>query len=567
VIAWLDRFASWRRDLRKRLEAGQDLATELIEGRAIVEAAATRAPERERTRLERALTRAAQAEEPGTQAAILLDDELAEQVARWQPRALRTEYAPALPLWVDRPRARFASWYEFFPRSEGAVGARSGTFREAEGRLPAIAAMGFDVVYLPPIHPIGRTARKGPNNTLTAGPDDPGSPWAIGNEHGGHTAIDPGLGTLEDFAHFVARAQQCGLEVALDFAIQCSPDHPWVREHPEWFFHRPDGTIKYAENPPKKYQDIYPLDFWGPHREALWNALLEVVQCWIARGIRTFRVDNPHTKPVAFWQWLLPRVHAQRPDVIFLAEAFTVPWMMRVLAKIGFQQSYTYFTWKNSKTELTEYFTELTTSEMREYYRGNLWPNTPDILHEFLQTGGRAAFKLRAVLAATLSPLWGIYSGYELCERVPVRPGSEEYLDSEKYQYRPRDWSAADSLAPYLTRLNGIRRAHRALQLYDNLHFAHADDPNLLVYVKATPDRSNVVIVAVNLDPHHAHASDVRFEPSTLGVRADEEYRVRDLLTGQVFHWRGGATWVSLDPAVEPAHVLVLEHSASYPEP
>jgi starch synthase (maltosyl-transferring) len=565
VAAWIDRFASWRRDMRKRIDANQDVATELVEGAAIVREAAARAPEHDQLLMERALARAEQADNQTTAADILLHADLAQLVARWQPRHLFSRYAPALPLGsTGRGRASRAGTSSS-PARRVRAGRAVAPYYAAEQRLPAIAAMGFDVVYLPPIHPIGRTARKGPNNSLSAGPDDRGSPWAIGSDAGGHTAIEPGLGTLEDFDRFVARAGQLGMEIAMDLAIQCSPDHPWVREHSEWFFHRPDGTIKYAENPPKKYQDIYPMNFWGPHREALWNELLRVVQFWIARGIRTFRVDNPHTKPVAFWAWLIARVHETRPDVIFLAEAFTVPWMMRELAKVGFSESYTYFTWKTTKGELTEYFTELTRSEMKEYYRGNLWPNTPDILHEFLQKGGRPAFRIRAALAATLSPLWGLYSGYELFENVPVREGSEEYLDSEKYQYKPRDWCTPDTLVPYITRLNLARRANRALQLYDNLYFAHADDPHVIVYVKATPDRSNVVVVAVNLDPFHAHASDVWLEPALLGVEHDEEYTVRDVLTDQVFHWRGGRTWVRLDPFAEPAHVLVVQKVPARP--
>lgn len=564
VEAWVDRFGTWHRDLRKRLDAGQDVALELREGELMVRAAAERADPGDRARLHRALARFARLDDPGAAAAILLNDEIAELVARWEERALAARHEPPLPLWVDRPRARFAGWYEFFPRSEGARDGASGTLRAAEERLPAVAAMGFDVVYLPPIHPVGRTARKGPNNALVAGPDDPGSPWAIGNEQGGHTALEPALGTLADFDHFVARARSLGLEVALDFAIQCSPDHPWVREHPEWFFHRPDGSIKYAENPPKKYQDIYPINFWGPHREALWTALHEVLEFWIARGVKTFRVDNPHTKPVALWEYLIAKVREHHPEVVFLAEAFTLPWMMQALAKVGFSQSYTYFTWRTDKHHLAEYLTELTQGPMKEYFRGSLWPNTPDILHEFLQKGGRPAFVIRAVLAGTLSPLWGIYAGYELCENVPVREGSEEYLDSEKYQYRPRDYGRPDSLAPFLARVNEVRRRNRALQLYENLRFAHADDPHVICYVKATPDRANVVVVVVNMDPSGEHAGHLWIDPEWLGVAHDEDYVVRDALADEVYAWRGGRNWVKLTPA-RPAHVFIVQKKGAMP--
>jgi starch synthase (maltosyl-transferring) len=563
VAAWVDRYETFRRDLRKRLDARQDVAVELAEGEEHLRAAAAAADPSDRARLERALRRAARTPEQRTRAEILLADEVCALVSRWGERALLTRREPALPLWVDRTRARFASWYEFFPRSEGARAGRSGTFRDAEARLPYVRDLGFEVVYLPPIHPVGETARKGPNNTLDPGPDDPGSPWAIGSSAGGHTAVDPGLGTLADFDHFVAAADALGLEVALDFAVQCSPDHPWTREHPEWFFHRPDGSIKYAENPPKKYQDIYPLNFWGPHRAALWAELLGVLEFWIARGVRTFRVDNPHTKPLAMWEWLIRRVRAQHPEVVFLAEAFTAAWMMRGLARVGFSESYTYFTWKTSKHELTEYLQELTRGEMREYFRGNLWPNTPDILHAYLQRSRRPAFKIRAVLAATLSSLWGIYAGFELMENVPVREGSEEYLDSEKYQYRPRDFDQPDSLAPFIARLNTARRENRALQLYDNLTFVHADDPNVLAYVKATPDGSNVLLAVVNVDPIGTHASDLWIDPALLGVGADETYAVRDLLSDEVYTWRGGRNWVQLDPFMTPAHLLRVERGGA----
>jgi starch synthase (maltosyl-transferring) len=418
--------------------------------------------------------------------------------------------------------------------------------------------MGFDVVYLPPIHPIGRAHRKGPNNTLTAGPGDHGSPWAIGGVEGGHDAVHPDLGTLADFDRFVARARALGLEVALDFAIQASPDHPWAREHPEWFFHRPDGTIKYAENPPKKYQDIYPVSFYGDDPQPLWLELKRIVEFWIGHGVTTFRVDNPHTKPVKFWEWLIREVQTARPDVVFLAEAFTRPKMMKVLAKSGFTQSYTYFTWRNEKRELQDYLMEITTPPVAEYFRGNLWPNTPDILHETLQRGGRPAFKLRLVLAATLSSLYGMYSGYELCENEPFAPGSEEYLYSEKYEPKVRKWNTPGNLVGFITRVNRARREHRALQLYRNLRFYPADDPQIIWYGKMTPARDDVVFVAVSLDPFATHATMVDVPIQELGIAPDQPYRMHELLSDATYEWRGSRGYVELDPQRDPAQIFVL---------
>ena len=459
---------------------------------------------------------------------------------------------------VDRERARFAAWYELFPRS-GAALDRSSTFTEAQAQLARIAAMGFDVVYLPPIHPIGRTHRKGRNNALVAAPGDPGSPWAIGSADGGFTAVHPDLGTLDDFDRFVGAARRLGLEVALDFAIQCSPDHPWVREHPEWFFHRPDGTIKYAENPPKKYQDIYPLNFQCEDPRPLWDAMRQILEFWIGHGVGTFRVDNPHTKPVRFWEWLICTVQEAHPEVIFLAEAFTRPKMMRVLAKAGFTQSYTYFTWRNDKQELIDYLTEITSPPVAEYFRGNLWPNTPDILHETLQRGGRPAFKTRLVLAATLSSLYGIYSGYELCENVAREPGSEEYLNSEKYEYKLRAWDAPGTLVDYVTRINRIRRENRALQWYRNLRFYPSDDPHILFFGKMTPERDNVVFVAANLDPFATHAGLVDVPLADLGIEPHQTYRMHELISDRWYEWRGPRGYVELDPEVEPAQIFVLQ--------
>jgi starch synthase (maltosyl-transferring) len=425
-------------------------------------------------------------------------------------------------------------------------------------RLPDIAGMGFDVIYLPPIHPIGRSFRKGRNNALEAGPDDPGSPWAIGNEQGGHKAIDPALGTLADFRAFLRAAREHGLEVALDYALQCSPDHPWVTEHPEWFHHRPDGTIKYAENPPKKYQDIYPLNFYGREREALWEEARGVLLFWIEQGVRIFRVDNPHTKPIPFWAWLIAEVQAVHPDVIFLAEAFTRPRVVQALAKVGFTQSYTYFTWRNFKQELVDYLTELTQGEMAEYFRGNFFANTPDILPPILQQGGPPAFRMRLVLAATLSSLYGIYSGYELCENVAV-PGTEEYLDSEKYEIKARDWNAPGNIREFVARLNRIRRENRALHGYRNLVFYDSDDEHVLCYGKRSADGANTVLVAVNLDPFAAHEARVRLPLEALGIAADESFQAHEMVSDERHLWRGPTQRVHLDPRREPAAIFSLE--------
>ncbi len=554
IEAWRDDFESWRRNLRKKFDAGEDVASELQEGQRLIAAAAERAPEPDRSELRRWRERLAAADQA---AAVVLaaDGALRELMERYPDRTLASRYDRVLEVVVDREQAQFAAWYEMFHRSQGTDPTRSATFRECEARLPDIQAMGFDVIYLPPIHPIGITGRKGRNNALVAGPNDPGSPWAIGNAFGGHKAVNPELGTLEDFEHFVAAARARGMEVALDYAIQCSPDHPYVREHPEWFYHRPDGTIRYAENPPKKYQDIYPLNFYCDTWQALWEELKSIVLFWAERGVRIFRVDNPHTKPLPFWEWLISEVQAQYPDVIFLSEAFTRPKVMKFLAKAGFTQSYTYFTWRNHKTELIEYFTELTQWEPREYLRGNLFVNTPDILPEILQTGGRPAFKLRLVLAATLSSVYGIYNGFELCEARGF-PGTEDYVDSEKYQYKVWDWDRPGNIKEYIATINRIRRENPALHLYKNLRFYEASDPNVLFYGKATPDLANVVLVAVNLDPHQTHESALRLPLHELGIGPDEPYDVCELITNTPLQWQGEVQTVRLDPQVEPAVIL-----------
>ena len=557
IEALADPFRSWQADLAKRVEAGQDVASELAEGVALIRDAARRARAGDhRDALAAYTRRIEQAPSQAEAVEIVRDVRLTHFMDAYLDRSAATRAGREFEVIADRERARFAAWYEFFPRSSGGEG-RHGTFKDAEAQLDRAAAMGFDVVYLPPIHPVGRAHRKGRNNALTAQPGEPGSPWAIGGPEGGHTAIHPDLGTLDDFDHFVKAAARRGLEVALDFAIQASPDHPWVREHPEWFFHRPDGTIKYAENPPKKYQDVYPVNFVGDDPGPLWQEMKRVIEFWIAHGVKTFRVDNPHTKPVRFWEWLIRAVQATHPETIFLAEAFTRPKMMKVLAKAGFTQSYTYFTWRNHKQELIEYFLEITRPPVADYFRGNLWPNTPDILHETLVKGGRPAFQSRLVMAATLSSLYGIYSGYELCENVPVRAGSEEYLDSEKYQLKPRDWDAPGNLVDYVTRLNRVRREHPALQRYDNLTFYGADDPAVLWYGKAQGD--DRVFVAVNLDPFQTRSCLVDVPLEALGIAPDQPYPMREQFSDATYEWRGPRGYVELDPRREPAQIFVLE--------
>ena len=555
VQAWIDRFGSWRRDLAKKAEAGQDVASELLEGAELVQQAA-RGEDREE------LGHWAESLRGGDNAARVrsaLDPALAALMTRHADRGAGTMYERVLHVTVDRERARFGAWYELFPRSCADEPGRHGTFRDVEKRLSYVRAMGFDVLYLPPIHPVGHSFRKGPNNSLTPGPSDPGSPWGIGAAEGGHTAIHPQLGSLADFDHLVGFAAAQGIEIALDIAFQCSPDHPWVREHPEWFRHRPDGSIKYAENPPKKYQDIYPLDFECADWRGLWEELLGVVLFWCEHGVRIFRVDNPHTKPFHFWEWLIHQVQARYPDTIFLAEAFTRPKVMRYLAKCGFSQSYTYFTWRNTKYELTEYFTELTKTELREYMRPNLFANTPDILSEFLQYGGRAAFQIRLVLAATLGATYGIYGPpFETCTHQAIRHGSEEYLDSEKYQLRHWDWNKPNAFRELIARINAIRRENPALYRNDSLRFYPIDNEQMIFYGKATPDLSNVILVVVNLDPHHTQSGWVRVPLHELGLRNDEPYQVHDLLTEAHYMWNGEHNFVRLDPSAAAAHVLRL---------
>lgn len=549
--AWPDAFATWQHDVAKKRAAGQGLELEALEGRALLEAARDRsgdpAPLAEVLRGIAALA----GDERRIEA--MLGADVAAAAARAPERRAASRYEPALRVDVDRRAAQFSAWYEVFARSQGGTPGVHGTFADAARRLPEIRALGFDVVYLAPIHPIGHAFRKGRNNALEVTADDPGSPWAIGNSSGGHTAVEPKLGTLDDFDRFVAAARVNGLEVALDYALQCSPDHPFVREHPEWFTVRPDGSIKYAENPPKKYQDIVNFNWFGAHRTELWNALRDIVLFWIEHGIAVFRVDNPHTKPFAFWEWMIADVRARHPDTIFLAEAFTRPKVMNELAKIGFTQSYTYFTWRTTKAELTEYATQLARSEMAQFYRPHFWPNTPDILPPYLQTGGRPAFRIRLVLAATLSSLYGIYSGYEVCENAAL-PGREEYADSEKYELKVRDWDAPGNIKGEIAALNRIRRENAALQDWRNVTFYRADDDAVLFYGKRSG--RDVLLIAVNLDPFAARDATLWLPTGELGFGDDDPYEVTELLSGTHHQWRGPAQRWRLDPQLSPAAIF-----------
>jgi starch synthase (maltosyl-transferring) len=554
---WVDRFATWRDGLAKKVEAGQDVAVDLLVGAALVDEASARAAGIDRKILE-THARTLRSDDADRRDCAL-GDELATLMASYPDRRLATSYDRELVVVVDRERARFSTWYEMFPRSAAPEPGRHGTFRDCEAWLPRIAQMGFDVLYFPPIHPIGRARRKGPNNALAAAPDDVGSPWAIGSAEGGHKAVHPALGTLEDFRRLVAAARSQGLEIALDIAYQCAPDHPYVAAHPTWFRHRPDGTVQYAENPPKKYQDIFPFDFESDDWPALWAELKSVLDFWIGQGVTIFRVDNPHTKAFAFWEWAIADVKRAHPEAIFLSEAFTRPKVMRRLAKLGFSQSYTYFAWRNTRRELTQYFTELAHGASREYFRANVWPNTPDILTEYLQFGGRPAFMTRLVLAATLAASYGIYGpAYELAEAAPRDPGSEEYRDSEKYQLRHWDIGRADSLAGFIGRVNRVRRDNPALRSDRGLRFFPVDNESLICYVKSTPDGENAVLTVVNLDPYHPQSGWVELDLVALGLDAAAPYQMHELLTGARYLWSGPRNYVSLDPARSPAHVFRL---------
>jgi len=558
IRAWVDPFRSWRSDLEKRVKAGQDISVDLLVGAGLLEQVRQRAPSADAGRLgkwanELGATKKREAE----RVRLALDDNVAAVASMYTDADLVTTYPKELSVVVDPEKARFGTWYEMFPRSCTPDHGRHGTLKDCEKRLRYVADLGFDVVYLPPIHPIGHTNRKGRNNALDAEANDPGTPWAIGSEAGGHKSIHPELGSLEDFRGFVSNARKRGIEVALDIAFQCSPDHPYVKEHPEWFVWRPDGTVQYAENPPKKYQDIYPFNFDTVDRQGLWEEMKSIFEFWIEQGVRIFRVDNPHTKPFVFWEWLIGELKRDHPDLIFLAEAFTRPKIMYRLAKLGFTQSYTYFAWRSSKWELTQYFTELTKTEVKDFFRPNLWPNTPDILTEYLQYGGRPAFMIRLVLAATLGASYGIYGpAFELCEARAREAGSEEYLDSEKYEIKHWDLDRADSLREFISLVNRIRRDNAALQSNSNLHFHNVGNEQLICYSKRTDDSSNVILVIVNLDPHHTQSGWVDLDLAELGLRDSDPYQMHDLLSGARYLWHGPHNYVELNPHAVPAHIL-----------
>ena len=557
VEAWVDHFLTWHRDLRKRVSGGvgdEELEVQLEIGAGYIRAAAARAPARDRRKLEVFAATLAGTEPLADRIEEVWSDDLQALMWRNGERRFAVRHEPELRIEVDPPRAAFGSWYELFPRSAAGEPGRHGTFADVEAQLPRIASMGFDVLYLPPIHPIGTTFRKGKNNVVAAAPDDAGSPWAIGSAEGGHKAVHPRLGTPQDFERLVARGEQLGISIALDIAFQASPDHPWVKEHPEWFRKRPDGTIQYAENPPKKYQDIYPIDFETEAWRELWAELRSVFAFWAGRGVRVFRVDNPHTKSLRFWEWCIRDLKREWPDLIFLSEAFTRPKIMYRLAKGGFTQSYTYFAWRHTSFELREYFEQITRPPVSDFFRPNVWPNTPDILTEFLQTSGRAGFTMRLVLAATLSANYGIYGpAYERMIAAPREPGSEEYLDSEKYEIR--HWPRTDDdLSPLVGLLNRIRRENRALQQNETLWFHGSSNEQVLCYSKSAGD--NVIVTVVNLDPYNTHGAWLDLDLGRLQLEAERSYQVHDLLTGARYTWHGSRTFVQVDPSVVPAHVF-----------
>jgi len=557
--AWVDRFESWRQGLAKKLQARQDVAIDLLIGAGLVEEIANRAPPTDKKQLGNFIS-ILRSKQPDARETALLP-ELAALMAKYSDRRWAVTYEKELRVNVDREKARFSTWYEMFPRSCASEPGVHGTLRDCEQQLPYVASMGFDVLYLPPIHPIGRSFRKGKNNELGAGPDDVGSPWAIGAKEGGHKAIHPQLGTLEDFKRLVTKAKESGIEIALDIAFQCAPDHPYAREHPEWFRKRPDGSIQYAENPPKKYQDIYPLDFETDHWKELWDELKSIIVFWCEQGVRIFRVDNPHTKAFPFWEWAIAEVKKDYPEALFLAEAFTRPKVMYRLAKLGFSQSYTYFAWRNTKWELTQYFTELTQTEIADFFRASLWPNTPDILTEYLQFGGRPAFMTRLVLAATLGANYGIYGpAFELCENVPRDPGSEEYLNSEKYELKHWDLERKDSLKEFIALVNRIRGENRALQSDRSLRFHPVDNPEIICFSKQTEDLKNVIVVVVNLDPHHTQSGWVELAMEELGLLPQQPFQMHDLLTNARYLWHGARNYVQLNPDTVPAQIFRVRH-------
>jgi starch synthase (maltosyl-transferring) len=560
VVGWVDRFATWRRDLAKRIAAGQDVSADLLVGTKCIRQAAASAAGTDRERLHQFESRL---RDSGSLelTSLIESDELIALMMRWCSPVSVTE-SSEFKLYVDRHLASFSAWYELFPRSAGPEG-RHGTLKDVESRLPYVASMGFDVLYLPPIHPIGHSHRKGPNDQPSAEPSDEGSPWAIGSEEGGHKSIHPQLGTFDDFRNLVLASKNLGIELAMDVAFQCSPDHPYVREHPEWFRKRPDGTIQYAENPPKKYQDIYPFDFETEAWQSLWDELKSIFEFWIDKGIRIFRVDNPHTKPFPFWEWVIAEIHDKHPDIIFLAEAFTRPKVMYRLAKVGFSQSYTYFAWRDTKWELTDYFKKLSKRPVRDFFRPNLWPNTPDILPESLQVGGRAAFMARLVLAATLSGNYGIYGPpFEHGWSRPRQPGSEEYLDSEKFQIHHHDVHRPDSLKDFIARVNAIRRESPALAHSGGLTFHTAENEKIICYSRTASEQSDTVLVIVNLDPNHRQSAWIDLALTELDLLADRPYQMHDLLTDARYLWHGNRNYVQLDPASTPAHIFRVRRRA-----
>ncbi len=557
ICAWVDRFRTWRRDTRKKADAGQDVSVELVIGAELLESAAERARGSDAAKLRQWAKTLRGKSDLQERVRLGLSDEVFELKEQYPAGHFQSVYEKELEVAVDRERAQFSAWYEMFPRSSSTIPGRHGTFRDVEARLPYVAEMGFDVLYFPPIHPIGRAFRKGRNNSLACGPDDVGSAWAIGSEKGGHKAIHPELGTLADFQRLVAKARERGIEIALDIAFQCSPDHPYVKEHPEWFRKRPDGTIQYAENPPKKYQDIYPFDFETDNWQELWVELKSIFEYWIKQGVHIFRVDNPHTKSFTFWEWCLGDLKPKYPELIFLSEAFTRPKIMHRLAKLGFTQSYTYFAWRNTKWELTEYMTELTRSDVREFFRPNFWPNTPDLLTETLQYGGRPAFMSRLILAATLTANYGIYGPpFELCVHQAREHGSEEYMDSEKYEIRHWDIDRPDSLRHLITRINHIRRAYRCLQSNATLRFHDVNNEQLLCYSKSTEDSSEMVLVVVSLDPHHTQSGWVTLPLEELDIDPHTPYQMHDLLSESRYLWNGHRNYVEINPHIVPAHIF-----------
>jgi starch synthase (maltosyl-transferring) len=559
VEGWVDHFKTWQHDLEKKVAAAQDVTVDLLAGAQFARAAASKATGPDRALLEQWADDISGSEKLSLRVAQALDPIPQALAQRYPDRSLATRHDREFVVWAEPVRARYGAWYELFPRSMATDGNRHGTLRDVEAQLPRIAEMGFDVLYLPPIHPIGDAFRKGRNNSPEPGPGDPGSPWGIGSPEGGHKAIHPALGTLEDFQRLVARAREFQIGIALDIALQCSPDHPYVREHPEWFKRRPDGSIQYAENPPKKYQDIYPFDFETTAWRELWQEAKSVIEHWVEQGVKIFRVDNPHTKAFPFWEWCIGELKQAHPELIFLSEAFTRPKVKYNLAKLGFTQSYNYFPWRNTSDELREYLTHLTRTNVREFFRPSLWPNTPDILPQALQFGGRPAFMSRFVLAATLGASYGIYGpAYEMCVNAPMKPGSEEYLDSEKYEIKAWDLNHPDSLQPLIARVNAIRRENLALHTNDRLAFHDTDNPQLLAYSKRTAERDNVILIVVNLDPHNPQEGHTALDLEELGIDPKDTFQVHDLLSGTRYLWRGAKNFVRLDPAHVPAAIYRL---------